>query len=128
VFGGGKQHGGVTIMAAGVHLSAMHTRVSERVVLRHRQRVDVSAKAYGATRVAAFHYADHAGFPQAPVHRDAPVAQCLVDQIRGPLLLKAKFGMRMNVPPQGFNSTDLGQDWLKQFRVEACIRFRCACR
>src|SRR3984893_18294323 len=43
VFGGGQQHGDVTIMAAGVHLSAVHTRVSERVVLRHRQRVDVSA-------------------------------------------------------------------------------------
>src|SRR4029077_2559426 len=41
------------------------------------------------------------------------------DQIRGPLLLKAEFGMRMNVPSQGFDGTDLGQDWLKQFHVEA---------
>src|ERR1700730_13689762 len=53
------------------------------------------------------------------MHSDAPVGQVPGDQIRGALLLKAKFGMRMDVPPQGFKSTDLGQDWLQHFHVEA---------
>src|SRR6202521_3615591 len=118
MFGGGQQHGGVTIMAAGVHSSAVHARVSERVVLRYRQRVDVSAQPNGTARAAVFDYADHTGFPQAPMHRDAPGGQCPGDQIRGPLLLKTKFGMRMNVPSQGLNSGYLSQDWLNQFHVE----------
>ena len=49
------------------------------------------------------------------MHRDAPGGQCPGDQIRGPLLLKTKFGMRMNVPSQGLNSGYLSQDWLNQF-------------
>jgi hypothetical protein len=96
--GGRKQHCRMTIMPTGMHLSAVHAGVSERVVLRHRQRVDVRAYTNRTTGAAAFDYADHPRSPQAPMHRDVPTAQCLSDQIRSALLLKTKFRMRMNVP------------------------------
>src|SRR5947207_10545761 len=38
VSGGRQQHGGVTVVAAGVHPAAVHAGMSEGVVLGHRQR------------------------------------------------------------------------------------------
>ena len=117
VSGGGQQHGGVTVVAAGVHSAAVHARVREGVVLGHRQCVDVGAQANGTARVAVLDDADHSGLPQAPVHGNAPGGQCAGDQVRGPLLLKPEFGMGMDVAPQRLKGSCLGQDRLEQFHV-----------
>jgi hypothetical protein len=99
----------------------VHARVSEGVVLGDRQRVDVGAQANGTARVAVLDDADHPGLAQSPMHRNAPGGECPGDQVRGPLLLKPKLGMGMNVPPQGLDGRYLGQDWLKQFHVAGRI-------
>ncbi len=44
VFGGAEQHGGVAVMAAGVHLARHRRAVSETGLLLDRQRVHVGAQ------------------------------------------------------------------------------------
>jgi len=48
MLGRGQQHGGVAVVAAGVHLALVGAGVGEVVVLGHRQRVDVGAQPHGA--------------------------------------------------------------------------------
>ena len=50
VLGGGQQHRGVAVVAAGVHLAGVRALVREGVVLGDRQRVHVGAQADGARR------------------------------------------------------------------------------
>ena len=61
VLRGCEQHGGVTVMAAGVHLAFVLAGVAEGVELLHGQGVHVGAQANGALRGAIFDNAHHAG-------------------------------------------------------------------
>jgi hypothetical protein len=87
-------------MAAGMHLAPVDTRVRERVVLGHRQRINVSAQTYrpGATTVAK--NTNYAGSTQASMNGDTPFGQCPGYQIGGTLFLEAQLGVRMEVAPQ----------------------------
>ena len=73
VLGGSQQHGGVTVVAAGVHLAGVAAGVAEGVELLHRQGVHVGAQADGPVGGAAFDDADHAGGAQAAEDGDAPL-------------------------------------------------------
>mgnify|MGYP002621741539 CR=1 FL=1 len=72
VLGGAQQHGGVAVMAAGMHLALMLRLVAEIVLLVHVQRIHVGTQADGpAGAVAARQLADDAGAGEAAMHLDA---------------------------------------------------------
>ncbi|MGY3420073.1 hypothetical protein ACVWZW_000548 [Bradyrhizobium sp. F1.13.4] len=58
IFGGAEQHGGVAVMAAGVHLAGDLGGVGDARGLHDRQRVHVGAQANGLAR-GGFAAADH---------------------------------------------------------------------
>jgi len=77
-------------------------------------RVDVGAQANGTARVAVLE--DCRTTPVLPSPRCTGMPQAVsvrAMQVRGPLLLKPKLGMGMNVPPQGLNGSRIGQDRLE---------------
>ena len=100
VLGRRQQHGGVAVVAAGVHLAGVLAGVGEPVAFCHRQRVHVRAQAHGAIRSAVLDDAHHARRAQAAVHRDAPVGQRLRDQVAGALLLEAQLWVGVDVAAQ----------------------------
>ncbi len=110
MLGGGQQHGGVAVVAAGVHLALVLAGVGEGVVLGHRQRVDVGAQAHRAAAGAVLDDADHAGLAQAAVDGDAPVGQRLGDDVGGAVLLKAQLGVGVDVTADGGDGGHVGQD------------------
>jgi hypothetical protein len=99
----GQQHGGVAVMAAGVHQAGVAAGMGKAVGFVHRQRVHVGAQADGAAAgpaVAPVHDAHHAGAPQAAVQRDAPSGQLRGHQVRRALFLEAQLGVGVDVAPQ----------------------------
>jgi hypothetical protein len=97
-----EQHGGVPVVAAGVHLPRARGTVRERVAFRDRQRVHVGAQPERALARACAQRADHAGPAQAAMHLAAECGELRGDQVRGAGFLEAEFGMRVDVaPPSG---------------------------
>ena len=107
VLGGAEQHGGVAVMAAGVHLARHGGLVGEIGRFLDRQRVHVGAQPHHlAAGFAATDDADHAGPPDAGHDLVAAEALELVgDRRRGAVHVVLEFRMGMDVPPPG---RDLG--------------------
>ncbi len=108
-----QQHGGVAVVAAGVHLAGVLAGVGEGVELGHRQGVEVGAQADHAAippRVAAVDHPHHPGLAQAAMHLHAPGRQPRRHHVRRALLLKAQFGMRVQITPQRGERGGFGHD------------------
>jgi hypothetical protein len=110
VLGRGQQHGGVAVVPAGVHAAADGARMRKLVALGHGQGVDVGPQADGAGGRAVLDDADHAGLAQPPVHGNAPVGQCLRDDVGGALLVEAEFGVLVQVAADRRDGRRVGQD------------------
>ncbi|MNI68317.1 hypothetical protein D3C73_1240030 [compost metagenome] len=99
--GGGKQDGGVAVVAAGVHAVVVLRLVRKRIGFGHGQRVHVGAQADTAGTRAACQRADHAGAADARRHLPAPGGQLARHQGSGAMFFKADFGMRVQVAADG---------------------------
>ena len=104
VLGRPQQHGGVPVMATGVHAVGGRGAVREVVVLSHLKAVHVSAKADGAWGGAGVQSADQAGAGDATGDGDAPGLQLGGDDGAGTVLVEAKLRMGVQV------AAPLGQD------------------
>ena len=91
------------VMAAGVHLPVMLRAVREIVQLLHRQAVHVGSEPDRAQRVAASDRPDNPGRGETAMHLAAVFGEFLGNQIAGPHLGEAEFGMGVDI------TTDLAQ-------------------
>ncbi len=102
---GAEQHGGMAVMAAGVHLPGNRRLVGHGRGLLDRQRIHVGAQADHAAPlplVAADH-PHHTG-PADPRHHlvAAEALELVGDRRRGPVHVVHELGMRMDIaPPRG---------------------------
>ena len=110
---GAEQHGGVAVMAAGVHEAGILRRVREAGRLGDRQGVHVGAKPDhpAAVALAAADDADHAGAADAGNDFvDAEFAQAFGDDPGRPIDVVEELGMAMNVAaPGGDIVVELGE-------------------
>ncbi|OIQ78272.1 hypothetical protein GALL_400220 [mine drainage metagenome] len=107
VLGGCQQHGGVPVVAAGVHFAGLRAGVSEAVGFVHRQGVHIGAQTYGPVGRAVFDDADHTGGTQPALHRDTPRREFLRHDIGRALFFKAQLGVGVNVATQGGHGSAL---------------------
>ena len=56
-----KQHGGMTVVAAGMHAAIVAGAVGKQVLFAHRQRIHIGAQTDAARTVAALEHTNHAG-------------------------------------------------------------------
>src|ERR1700687_1449950 len=84
-------------MTAGMHLAVMRRAVRELVRLLHRQAVHIRPQPDRAQRIAAPDRADDPGLRQAAMHLAAIFGELPGDDIAGPLLGEAEFGMGVDV-------------------------------
>ena len=101
VFRGAQQHGGVAVMAAGMHAAWELCWRRAAGGLLHRQRVHVGAQADRGLPVAVPQHADDAGLADAAMHLDAPFLRAFGDEVGGAVLLQAQFGMGVDVVADG---------------------------
>ena len=93
VFGGGQQHRGVAVVAAGVHLAGIARWRGRTVLCSVIGSASMSARRPTARLLLPFlTMPTTPGFAQTPMHRNAPVGQRPGDQVRGALLLEASSG------------------------------------
>ena len=114
----GEQHGGVAVVAAGVHLARVLAGVGKGVVLLHGQGIDVGAQADGPAAlaaIAAVHDAHHPGGAQPPVNGNAPFGELVRHHVGGAHLFEAQLGVGMDVPAHGGDAGGLRQDGIDQF-------------
>ena len=111
----GQQHGGVAIVATGVHLARHSTGVGKGVALLHRQRVHVGAQPDGAAGRARLDATHHAGGTQAAVDGNAPVGQLLRNDVGGAQLLETQFRVGVDITAQGGDGVALPSDGINQF-------------
>ncbi len=79
-----QQHGGMAVVAAGMHPAGVRRPVLEAVGLVDRQAIHVGAQAHGPAAALAADHADHAGLREAAVHlarrtsraRPPPASRC----------------------------------------------------
>ena len=103
--GRAHQHGGVGVVAAGVHHGHFLAQIGglglarkgQAGVLQHRQRVHVGAQGHHLARQAALERAHHAGAAHAGLHLHAQLLQVLGHQLGGAHLLAREFGVGMDV-------------------------------
>ena len=110
ILGGAQQHGGVAIVAAGMHAALVRAAMVEGVEFVHRERIHVGAQADGARIVADPDGADDAGLADTRRYLQAPLLQLLRHDGAGPLLLEAEFGMGVDVAPDGGQLVGEGGD------------------
>ena len=97
-----QQHGGVAVMAAGMHQAGVPRGVGNAGRLRDRQRVHVCTQAdHALAGPGAADGADDAELAHAGHGFDAPAAQMLGDEASGAQLLHAQFGVGVDVLPDG---------------------------
>jgi len=101
---GAQQHGGVPVMAAGVHLAGMDRFMPERVFLFERKRVHVGAQTdnLAGLALAPVDDANHAGAAKAG--HDLVTAKFLElvgDHAGRALHVVQDFGMGMQIVPPG---------------------------
>ncbi|MNI26820.1 hypothetical protein D3C73_805370 [compost metagenome] len=112
----GQQHGGVAVVAAGVHLAFVLAGVREAVDLLHGQRVHVGAQAHRAvTGQLAANDADHARATQAAINLDAPFFKLGRHDVGGAEFFEGQFGMRVDVAADLRNILVPGDDRFEQF-------------
>ena len=94
------------IVAAGMHSARLQRTVSDNIILRHRERVNIRPQRnFGFSRLISVQYADDTGF-RHPEAVDVELPELLLDAVRGAMLLKGDFRMLVKVPAQG---TDIVQ-------------------
>ena len=102
MLGRAQQHGGVAVMAAGMHLVGIHRGVVEIVLLLQVQRVHVGAQADRLlARPLALQGADDAGLGQPAMDLDAPGRKPVGHDLGGALLLEGGLRMAMDVAADG---------------------------
>ncbi len=109
VAGGAEQHGGMAVVAAGVHLALVFRVMREFVQFAQRQRVHVGAQANHAGRGAGAQHADHTGFGDAAMDFQAIAFQLAGHDVGRPVLVEGQFGMGMDVTAQGRQFGQEGQ-------------------
>ena len=85
--GRAQQHGGMAVMAAGMHAAGILRAVLEIVGLVHRQAVHVGAQADRLQRIALAQGSDQPGLAEAARHLEAPFRELGGDDVGGPVLL-----------------------------------------
>ena len=98
---GAKQHGRVPVMAAGVHHAGCFGGEGEVRLLMYRQRVHVGAEADGLAWTVPLDDADDAGFPDAGMSLDPPIAQFFRNDAGGADLFETQFRVLMQVAADG---------------------------
>ena len=107
VFRGAEQHGGVAVMAAGVHLARHRGLVRQPGLFLERQRVHVGAQPdhLATGRGAGFAAADHADDAGPADAGDDVVAAETLELVghrcRGAVHVVAQFRMGVDIPPPG---------------------------
>ena len=97
---GGQQHGGVAVVAAGVHHAVFAAGPGGAGGLGDRQGVHVGAQADGAVRCAALELPHHAGATQTGGDLVTPGAQLRRHQGGGATLLERQFRVAVDVAAQ----------------------------
>jgi hypothetical protein len=113
-----QQHGGVAVMATGVHLASLLAGVTKGIGLLHGQGVHVGAKTHSPGGAAIFQNTDHTGGAQATVDGNAPFGELGRHQICRAHLLEAEFRVGMDVAAQGGKVVALAHDGVDQ--VHGC--------
>ena len=105
IFGGAKEHRGMPVMAAGVHLAGDGRLIRQAGFLLDRQRIHVGPHADNlAAGFSPADDADHAGAPDAGHDLVAAEALELVgNRGRGAMHVVAQFRMGMKIPPPFFD-------------------------
>ena len=92
-----EQHGGMAVMAAGMHHVRRLRTILELVGLRHRQCVHIGADADRPGRVAVAQRPHQPGAGNPARDRDTPGGESFGDEVAGPVLIECQFGVRMDV-------------------------------
>ena len=114
---GGQQHGGVTIVTAGVHFPGVATGMGKGVGLLDWQGIHVGTQTNAALAVAVSDDPHHPRGSHAPVHLNAPLGEFGGHQVRGALLLETQFGVGVDVAAQGHQAGGFGGNGVEQFHV-----------
>ena len=101
--GGAQQHGGVAVMAAGMHPAEILRAVLEIVGFVHRQAVHVGAQSNRLQRIALAQSSHQAGLAQPARHFEAPLRKLGGDDVGGPVFLVGQLGMGVDVTTDGGN-------------------------
>ena len=107
---GGEQHGGVAIVAAGVHQARTLAGMGQAGFFLDRQGVHVGPQPDRARPVAAAKAADHAGATEAARDLVSPGRQALGHQIAGAEFLESQFRVAVDGVAQGHEFLDLVND------------------
>jgi hypothetical protein len=107
---GRQQHGGVAVVAAGVHLAEHLAGPGLAAGLGDRQRVHVGAQADAAGAGARAQRAHHAGAAQAAVHLPAPALPALGHQVAGGVLFVGQLGVGVDLLADGDHLGFVGAD------------------
>ena len=100
---GAEQHGGMPIMATGMHLTRNFGGIRQAGFFKDRQRINIRAQANGAAIInAPTDHADNPGLGDAGHHLiTAEVAQLFGNDAGSAHLLKPHFGVFMKIAPPG---------------------------
>ncbi|MDT4798574.1 hypothetical protein FQZ97_312070 [compost metagenome] len=96
-----QQHGGMAIVAAGVHAPGVATAVGDARGFDDGQGIHVGAQAQGAAGIAIAQHADHAGAADTAVDFIAPFIQQTGHQGGGALFFETEFRVGVDVLAQG---------------------------
>ncbi|MDT4836594.1 hypothetical protein FQZ97_703010 [compost metagenome] len=118
-----QQHGGMAVVAAGVHASGVATAVGQAGVFEYGQGIHVGAQAQGAAGAAIAQHADHAGVADAGVHLIAPFTQQARHQGGGALFFETQFGVGVDVLAQ---CLELDGDVVEP-GLDMCVTSHCCC-
>ena len=125
MFGSRQQHGGVTVVAASVHLALVFAGVCKGIELLHGQSVNVGSEANAAaacTTITPVHDADNPCGAHAAVNGDAPIGQLFGHHIGGSYFFEAQLGMRMDVFANGRNAGRVCEDGVDDFHTHSLAR------
>ena len=100
-----QQHGGVAVMAAGMHLAGEFRFVGAVWDLRHGKGIHVCAKTNAARAVAHLQRADHAGAAETAVHLQPGALKQIGDDGARSFLFETQFRMRVQI------MTEFRQEW-----------------
>ena len=97
-----QKHGGVPIVATGVHFAGDGTGVGKGVELAHGQSIHIGTQAHGpstSTPVASLHNTHHARATQPTVDWDTPFAEFGGHQIGRAVFFKTQLGVGVDIAP-----------------------------
>ena len=109
-----QEHGGVPIVATGVHLAKHFAGPGFARSFINRQRIHVGAQANAPVAGARPQGAHHAGAAQPTVYFPAPALQALGHQIAGGVFLVGQFGIGVNFMPNSHHLGLMGTDGIKR--------------